>query len=128
MAGPVVRVQGARELRATLRRAGHGLEDLKDANAKAGRMVAQWAGVRAPRRTGTLGATVRAVRAVGKAQILAGSAAVPYAGPIHWGWPARGIRAQPWMSLAAIDTEPAWLPIYQHDIQQILDTVRGSVR
>lgn len=121
-----VRVQGVDRLRSTLRRAEIGLDDLKDANARAGQMVAQWGAVRAPRMTGRLGTSVRAARQAKAAVIVAGSAAVPYAGVIHWGWPAHNIAPQPWLSQAAVDTQPAWLPIYQDDIQKILDTVQGA--
>ena len=99
-----VRVEGVDRLRSTLRRAEIGLDDLKDANARAGQMVAQWGAVRAPRMTGRLGTSVRAARQAKAAVIVAGSAAVPYAGVIHWGWPAHNIAPQPWLSQAAVDT------------------------
>lgn len=120
-----VEVQGLTRLRVTMRAAGADMNDLKDANTRAAAMVAQWAAVRAPRRTGRLGSSVRPSRRVGAARITAGSASVPYAGPIHWGWPARHIAPQPWISQSAVETQPAWLPIYQKDIQHILDTIRG---
>jgi hypothetical protein len=125
MPGPVVQVEGLRTLSTTLRRAEQNLDDLKDANARVGAMVAQWASVRAPRRTGRLGQSVRAGRQAGAAVVSAGTAAVPYAGPIHWGWRSRHITAQPWVSEAAVETQPAWLPVYQADIQKVLDTVKG---
>lgn len=126
MTQPLVRVEGARELRRTLTRAGGDLEDLKDANARASQMVAQWAAVTAPRRTGALGGSVRPNRAAGRASIAAGNAGVPYAGPIHWGWPARRIGAQPWIAEAAAATQPSWLPVYEDDIQNVLDKVKGA--
>jgi hypothetical protein len=123
---PLVRVEGARELRRTLKRAGDDLADLKAANAKAGQTVAQWAAVKAPRRTGALGASVRAGKAVGRAQIMAGNAAVPYAGVIHWGWPARRITAQPFIVEAAQATQPAWEAAYLDDMQRVVDRVKGA--
>jgi hypothetical protein len=125
VSGPTVEVEGLARLQSTLRRAELDLGDLKDANARAGAMVAQWAAVRAPRRTGRLGMSVRSARQAKAAVIVAGSASVPYAGPIHWGWPARHITAQPWISDAAVETQPSWLPVYAGDIQRVLDTVRG---
>jgi hypothetical protein len=89
-------------------------------------MVAQWAAVTAPRRTGALGASVRGMKQVGRARIVAGNASVPYSGPINYGWPARNLPAQPFMNEAAVQTQPAWLPIYLDDIQKILDTVKGA--
>ena len=54
-----------------------------------------------------------------------GRASVPYAGAIHWGWPARNIRAQPFLTNAAASTEPTWVAQYLADIQKIVDQVRG---
>jgi hypothetical protein len=121
-----VRVQGARELRRTLKRAGEDMADLKDANMRAAQLVAQWGAVRAPRRTGALGGSVRAMRQVARARIVAGSPSVPYAGVIHWGWPARHITAQPWLSQAAVETQPAWLPQYETDLNKVLARVKGA--
>jgi hypothetical protein len=47
---------------------------------------------------------------------------------VHWGWPARGITAQPFVSDAAVDTEPAWRPLYERDLQNALDKVGGTYR
>lgn len=126
MPAPAVQVEGGARLRATLRRAAGNLDDLKEANARVGGMVAQWAGVKTPVRTGRLAASVRPARQAKAAVVVAGGASVPYAGPIHWGWPRRNIAAQPWMSEAATETQPAWLPVYEHDIQKILEKVEGA--
>jgi hypothetical protein len=125
MPAPNVQIDGLPRLRRALREAGAGLDDLKDANAAAGALVAGAAAARAPRRSGRLAASIRSNRAAGRASVLAGGAAVPYAGPIHWGWEARGIEAQPFATEAAAATEPTWLAIYEHDIQRVLDTVNG---
>jgi hypothetical protein len=102
------------------------MADLKDANAAAARTVATAASARAPRRTGALANAIKPNRAAGKARITAGSRRVPYAGPIHWGWPARHIEGNPWASAAAVGTQSQWLPEYERDIQKILDRVRGE--
>jgi hypothetical protein len=116
---------GARQLRATMRRAGADMDDLKAANAAAAAIVAAAAVSRAPRRSGALASSVRGNRAVGKAVVMAGRAAVPYAGPIHWGWPGRGIEANPFVAAAAQDTEPVWVTAYAQDVQAALDRVHG---
>lgn len=118
-------ITGLPRLRSALRQAGGDLADLKDANAAAAALVAGAASARAPRRTGRLAASVRGNRAVGRATVLAGGAAVPYAGPIHWGWPARGIEANPFASEAARATESVWVPIYEAAITRVVDTVGG---
>jgi hypothetical protein len=120
-----VRVEGLDQLVRTLNKAKADLGDLKDANQAAGRMVAADAVARAPRRTGRLAGTIRASRQARRAQVVAGRSSVPYAGPIHWGWPARGIASQPFLSAAAQATEPRWVPLYLKDVQAAVDKVKG---
>lgn len=121
-----VKIEGARELRRTLKRAGVDVEDMKDANAAAGNIVAAAGRVSAPRRSGRLGGTVRASRAAASATVRAGGAAVPYAGVIHWGWPGHHISAQPWLSEAATRTEATWLAAYEAGVAKVLDRIKGA--
>lgn len=121
-----VQVEGARQLRSTLRKAGIDLQDMKDANAAVASYVALAAASRAPRRTGALAGSVRGNRAVASAVVKAGSrSGVPYAGAIHWGWPARSIGAQPFAVNAAHDTEPAWTATYLEAVDKIISNVKG---
>lgn len=108
-----------------MRRAGVEMGDLKDANARVAAAMAARASARAPRRTGRLAGTVRGNRALRKAVVSVGFASVPYAGPIHWGWPRRGIEPNPFVWDAMNESEPVWLPMYAADVQQLLDRVRG---
>lgn len=127
MAGDVrVEVDGLRALRARLRRMGDDLADLKAANAAAAGLVAAAAAARAPRRSGRLAGSLRGNRALGRATISAGGARLPYAGPIHYGWPAHGIAAQPFISDAATATESQWLPLYAAAVDQAVDKVAGT--
>jgi len=45
-----------------------------------------------PFRTGALAAAIRNASTKKSAKVRAGNAAVPYAGPIHFGWPSRSIK------------------------------------
>lgn len=126
MAEVGVRVEGLATLTRTMRKAGEDLADLKDANAAAAAVVVGAAAAMAPRRSGRLAASIRGSRAAGRARVLAGRASVPYAAPIHWGWPARRIGAQPFLTDAAVATEGQWLPQYLKDVQAALDKVRGA--
>src|SRR5215207_1415950 len=92
-----VRLEGIDDLRRALKRAGASLADLKDANERAGRLVATEASDLAPRRTGRLVQSIRPARQVAKAVVRAGGVGVPYAGPIHFGWPAHNIEPQPFL-------------------------------
>lgn len=125
-AAPALRVDGARQLRASLKRAGISVQDLKDAHKAAADIVKAEAEPRAPRRTGRLAASVRASGTQSAAVVRAGRKAVPYAGPIHWGWPARNIAANPWIFEAAQRTESTWTRTYLAAVEQIIDTIEGA--
>lgn len=120
-----IRVEGAKELRRTLKRAGDDLGDLKSAHAEAAGIVTAASRMRAPKRTGRLAASVRGSGAATTATIRAGRSSVPYAGPIHWGWPARNIPANPFIANAAQDTEPVWARRYEAAVEKILHRIKG---
>jgi hypothetical protein len=126
MPDSTARVEGLDRLVRTLNKAQVDLSDLKDAHAAVGRIVAADAQARAPRRTGRLAGSIRASRQARRAQVVAGGARVPYANPIHWGWPSRGIAANPFLSDAAQATESQWVPLYRKDVQAALDKVKGA--
>lgn len=90
-----VRVQGLRKTLRALEAAGAASDDMKDLMHDIGMLVVNAA--HAPHRTGRLAATVRAGRGKTKAVVRAGGARAPYAGVVHYGWPARAIRPQPFL-------------------------------
>lgn len=135
MARPGVEVQGLRQLRKTLRQAGDDMADLKAANLEAAQLVATAAAARAPRgATGALAADVRPTGTKTAGIVRAGRARLPYAGPIHWGWPqrptatARGgpIPANPFLIDAASATERTWGPLYERRLETIVQTIEGK--
>jgi hypothetical protein len=126
MSAPVVQVRGAKQLRKTMKKAGDDLGDLKDVHAAVGNMVVQTARGLAPTRSGALAGSIRAARAVGSVTIRAGSGSIPYAGPIHWGWPARNIAANPFLTDAATSTESAWVALYETELNKIIDRIEGD--
>lgn len=75
----------------------------------------------APRRTGALAASGRGSGNTSRAAVEFGGASVPYANPIHWGWPARHIRAQPFLSEAIRQTEAIWERVYTDSMQRMVD-------
>jgi hypothetical protein len=119
-------VHGAKELRRTLKQAGDDLKDLKDVNRRVGDLVAGAARPHAPVRSGALAASLRPSAAAAKVTIRAGSAKVPYAGAVHWGWPAHHITANPFLSEAATRTEDTWVGYYFEELQVILGKVEGA--
>jgi len=121
----IVRLEGARQLRRTLRQAGDDLSDLKRAHADAAAVVTPVAQAKAPRRSGRLSATVRGSGTKTGALIRAGFAAVPYAGVQEFGWPRRHIPAQPFVVPAARETEPQWMGMYEAEVDRLLGHVKG---
>ncbi len=98
MAGRQVSVEGARELRKALKTVGDEAKaGLKDVNLEVAEIVARAAVSRVPSRSGALRETVRAAGAQTRASVKAGFKRVPYAGVIHFGWPARGILPRPFL-------------------------------
>lgn len=124
--GPIANVEGLDRLVRTMRKCGSDLDDLKDASRRAGDIVVRAAQARAPRRTGRLAGSIRAARQARRVRVSAGRSSVPYAGPIHWGWPARHIRAQPFISEAATETETQWVEAYRRDVAHAVDQVKGA--
>lgn len=121
-----VKVEGARELAATAHHAADSLGDLSTANGRAGDYVAQLARGMAPVRSGRLAASIRADRSTTEATVTAGGATVPYAGPIHWGWPARNIAAQPFLVDALTAAESSVVNIYGATVDTTVATIHGK--
>jgi len=125
LADVAVQVEGVKQLRKSLKAAGEDLSDLKDAHRQAATVVASAARARAPKVRPRLVTTVRPAGTKTAAIVRAGNAKAPYANAIHWGWPKRGITANPFISEAAQDTESTWVPIYSAAVENALDRVQG---
>lgn len=122
----VVRIDGLKELRKSLKAAGDDLADLKEANAAAAAVAAEGGRTRVPTLSGLLASSIRSTGTKTAGIIRAGKAAIPYAGAIHWGWPARNIPANPFLSDGAVDTQPDWLPVYEERLEHIINQVQGT--
>jgi hypothetical protein len=92
-----IQVEGAVELRRALKRMGADLKDLTKINREAAEVVAGDARSNAPRLTGKLAGSIKGRATKTRATVTAGSRFIPYAGPIHFGWPARNISPQPFL-------------------------------
>ena len=127
MTEPVgVTVRGARELRRSMRAAGEDMTQLNAAHKLASAIVAADAARRAPRRTGRLAGSIRPAGTRTRAEVRAGFKRVPYAGPIHWGWPRKGIRPSLFLTTAAAATETAWTAAYRAEVERILNQIEGA--
>lgn len=126
-----VEVEGFGTLRATLRRAGADLEDMRQTNNAVASFVGASAARRAPRRSGMLAASW-APSSNSKTEAVV-RFPLPYANAVHWGTGARpglrgphNIRPSLFASSAAADTESTWEQMYRDRVQQVLDQVRGA--
>jgi hypothetical protein len=98
-----VRITGHREVRRAIGRVSEEMDrksargELKALNLEAATLVKRSADGLVPVRSGRLKASVRAAASQKTARVRAGFQRVPYAGPIHFGWPARRISPQPFL-------------------------------
>lgn len=97
MTVPGVSVDGGRELRRALKAVDGGIADLKSVNKAAAEIVERAALPLVPRRSGALAGSIRSAGQAAGGIVRAGRKAVPYAGPIHFGWAARNIKPQPFL-------------------------------
>lgn len=120
-------VRGGRELRRTLRGAGDDLSDLKDVHKQAAAIAATRAKADAPEVSGRLAATIRSSGTKTAGIVRVGNnTKVPYAHPIHWGWAARGIPANPFAARGAQESEPVWVALYVRYVDDTLDKIKGA--
>lgn len=133
-----VRVEGATRLRNTLRAAGVDMKDLTRLNREAANIVLPVAKALtpvSPTRKRHVRTTLRAAATQKAGIIRAGNTAMPYAGVIHFGTSrgytdslgrTRAIQAQPWISLAAKQTEPDWVDNYFDGLMAVINTIQGD--
>jgi hypothetical protein len=127
MAGrAIAEVEGAARFRRTLKQAGIDLKNLRNVHKSVGAIVATAAARLAPRRTDRLAGNIRPGATQKAAIVRAGGARVPYAAPIHWGWPKRHIAANPFITQAAQQNQPRWLAVYEDYTTNALDHIEGK--
>lgn len=127
MVRPAIQVEGLRELRRMLKAAENaaGLAMLKAAHKSAADLVVARALPNVPVRSGALRASVRALGSQAKGTAKAGGARVPYAAAIHWGWPRRGIRPQPFLQNALDQVEQQIPDVFSQSLERdVLSKVR----
>jgi hypothetical protein len=122
-----VRIEGAGQFRRTLKQGGDDLSDLKSTHKEVATIAAGAARPLAPvGLTGKLSKTIRASGTKTAGIIRAGTARVPYANPIHWGWYRRHIKSTPFLTDGAQRSETRWIGVYQDYVESALDQVEGT--
>jgi len=118
--GPKVQVEGATEFRRALKVMGADLKEFTKINKAAAEIVARRARQNAPRKSGKLAGAIKAGARQTRGFVSAGKKAVPYAGPIHYGWPTRNIEAQPFLLDAVDDTRDEVVDQYERMIADMV--------
>lgn len=95
-----VRVVGLTKAVRGLQEMGLEVDDLKDAFGALATEAAEVVAEETPKRSGRLASSARGNRAKSKAVVRIGTAAVPYAGVINYGWPKRNIAANDYVGRA----------------------------
>lgn len=126
MAKPAIQVEGSRQLRRKFREIGDDMSDLRELHKRLADDVADTAKTKVPVRSGRLQRSIRGSGTKTAARVRAGNnrksgpTSVPYAGPIHFGWGARGIRPQPFMYEALDDRRQQVIETYNRQVQEII--------
>ncbi len=122
MAG--IEVHGAKELRRALKSLPKEYRrELATIHKKAVKPVVDTAKQIAPHRSGRLAGSIRALGSQTMGQVAVGKKTVPYAGVIHYGWPARNIAAQPFLEEALSRRQTQVLNIWLKNQDRLIDKV-----
>lgn len=113
-----VTVTGIEEVKASILKLANALEESLDLNKELSTTLARKASTMAPRLSGALASSVVGNPSAEKAQIVAGNGAVPYAGVIEYGWPAKNIQAQPYLRPAVNDSMEYIIATYDKYIEK----------
>lgn len=115
-----IRVAGLGKALRAMQRAGADAEDMRELMISLGMIVIHAARPRTPVLDGRLQATLRPGRGKTKSVVRAGGARTPYAGVIHYGWPARNIAPQPFLADAVTSTQSRVLGALDDGIGDLL--------
>lgn len=117
-----IQVTGLKELGAACKKVDTGLpKEVAKINGEAAAALVPAARALAPKLTGRLAGSIRASATARAGVVRAGSASVPYAGPIHWGWPRHHISPHPFLVDALQDNVDKIVAKYDDDLQRFLD-------
>lgn len=114
-------ILGLREVQRDLNKLGNDTKnEMKETHKEAAEVVVMGAKRLVPYRTGALAASIRALATKSSGRVRAGSASVPYAGPIHFGWPARAITPNPFIYDALDDRRDDIRELYEERIDELI--------
>jgi HK97 gp10 family phage protein len=119
--GSRIQIEGLKETQAALRAVSKDLKnEMKPTHLKAAEIIVDGAKRYVPVRSGKLSGSIRAAATQTGGKVRAGFAAVPYAGPIHFGWPSRRIKPQPFIYDAMDERRQEVYRVYAERISKII--------
>jgi hypothetical protein len=125
--GERIKIEGLRDLVKDLRKLDENLpKEIRRINFEAAQEVAGAARSLVPHRSGRLEGSIRPLATQRGGQVAAGTAAVPYAGPIHFGWLRRHITPQPFLYSALDGMRDKVFEAYLIQIEKLLDDVTNT--
>lgn len=96
--GGKVEIDGLRQVQKALKDVSQeSRDDMKETHRQAGQIIVDAAQPLIPVQSGGLLASIKSAPIQRQGRVRLGSAAIPYAGPIHFGWPARNITPNPFI-------------------------------
>ena len=116
-------VDGDERLAATSRAAAADLADMDTANRAVGEVVRARAASNAPKVSGALASSLRADSTAVDVVVYS---TLAYAAPINFGWPARGIASQPFITNALNDAQAMVEAQYAAKVGKDISQVRGK--
>lgn len=117
----VERIDGLREVQRDLRKLGKDTRtEMKATHQRAAEIVVAGAKRLVPVRTGALANSIRAMATNTSGRVRVGKASVPYAGPIHFGWPAHNIKPNPFIYDALDPRRDEIVGLYEERIDQLI--------
>jgi HK97 gp10 family phage protein len=118
-----VRVEGLNETIRSLKKFGVEVKDLKAVFTKIGNNVVRRAETLAPVKTGNLAGSIKASKTQNKSVVRAGGARLPYAGVIHYGWPARNIEPHQFLTDAVNETKDESIDLMDKGLHDLIKTL-----
>lgn len=118
---PQLELVGYRQLKRELRQLGdEAVESLKQTNKQAADLVADTARPEVPVRSGRLLGTLRTTGTMRGGVVRMGRKSIPYAGPIHFGWPNRPDPGKGWRG-GPIAPNPFLYDAMDKRVQDVMD-------
>jgi hypothetical protein len=113
-------VQGIDNIQSLLNKLSKDIESNSGLNKNISSLIANKASAIAPKLSGALASSIVGNGTSERAQIVAGSSSVPYAGVIEYGWPQKGREARPYLMPAVNDNMKQIVQEYGKSIDQAI--------